>query len=338
MIAASSGSLDVVGKAASVTTNFDGSFGAFCKVLRPNGKVDPSYFSHFFRTHDYRRRVSALAAGANINNLRNEHLDDLELPLPPLAEQRRIAGVLDKADELRAKRSAAVAELDDLTQSIFLEMFGSPATNSMQWPQGTLAEVAAQKANNGIFKKNHEYSTDTSGTVPVVWVEELFRGDALDTSNSRRLPANSSEMQKYGLRKGDILFCRSSLKLDGIAYNNIYEGEDDGALFECHIIRLRPDCSKIDPVFLNVLMRTPSMREVAKSKAKTATMTTIDQQNLGAIPIPLPPLAQQRDFAVRFAEIRRLRKQMEHSLAAMADLFACLQWSAFRGELPKTNK
>jgi type I restriction enzyme S subunit len=66
VVAASSGSLDVVGKAAPALTDFEGGFGAFCKVLRPNSKVHPGYFAQFFKTQDYRRRVSALAAGANI--------------------------------------------------------------------------------------------------------------------------------------------------------------------------------------------------------------------------------------------------------------------------------
>lgn len=83
VIAASSGSLDVVGKAAAAKEDFDGGFGAFCKVLRPRATVDAAYFAHFFRTASYRRRVSSLAAGANINNLRSGHLDDCALPLPP---------------------------------------------------------------------------------------------------------------------------------------------------------------------------------------------------------------------------------------------------------------
>ena len=115
VVAASSGSLDVVGKAAPAKHDFSGGFGAFCKVLRPNAKVHATYFAQFFKTQDYRRRVSALAAGANINNLRNEHLDEMLVPLPPLAAQRRIADILDKADALRAQRRAALAELDTLT-------------------------------------------------------------------------------------------------------------------------------------------------------------------------------------------------------------------------------
>jgi type I restriction enzyme, S subunit len=142
VIAASSGSLDVVGKAAMAHANFDAGFGAFCKVLRPNAaKVEPTHFAHYFQTREYRKKISSLAAGANINNLRNEHLDDLLIPLPPLPEQRRIAATLDKADALCAKRREALAQLDELTQSIFFEMFGDPATNPKGWLLSNLGEL-----------------------------------------------------------------------------------------------------------------------------------------------------------------------------------------------------
>ena len=133
IVAASSGSLSVVGKTAQAREGFEGGFGAFCKVLRPRPAVDPHYFGHYFRTSRYRHVISRLAAGANINNLRNEHLDNLQIPLPPLDEQKRIAGILDAADALRAKRREALAELDTLLQSTFLDMFGDPVTNPMGW-------------------------------------------------------------------------------------------------------------------------------------------------------------------------------------------------------------
>lgn len=147
VIAASSGSLDVVGKAALAKQAFDGGFGAFCKVLRPSADVDAGYFAHFFRTIDYRRRVSSLAAGANINNLRNEHLDEMRIPLPPLAEQRRIADILDRADAMRAKRREATAESNGLAAATFVQMFGDVFLNDRRWPEGRvlgdIAEVAS---------------------------------------------------------------------------------------------------------------------------------------------------------------------------------------------------
>ncbi len=144
VIAASSGSIDVVGKAARALEDFQGGFGAFCKVLRPCKQVDAAYFSHFFKTPHYRRRVSCLAAGANINNLRNEDLNELQMPLPPLSEQKRIAGILDAADALRAKRREALAHLDTLLQSTFLDMFGDPVANPMGWKVCLLGEKATR--------------------------------------------------------------------------------------------------------------------------------------------------------------------------------------------------
>ena len=80
VVATSSGSISVVGKTAQARLGFDGGFGAFCKVLRPGPDVDPHYFGHYFKTPSYRRVVSQLASGANINNLRKEHLDNLPIP------------------------------------------------------------------------------------------------------------------------------------------------------------------------------------------------------------------------------------------------------------------
>lgn len=119
LVAASSGSLSVVGKAAYCDLTFEATFGAFCKVIRPiKDKVLPRYLSHYFQTAEYRRLVSSMAAGANINNLRNEHLNDLLIPLPSLAEQKRIAGILDAAERVRDEHLAAARKADELKRAL----------------------------------------------------------------------------------------------------------------------------------------------------------------------------------------------------------------------------
>src|SRR5262249_42471410 len=138
-------------KAARALFDFSGGFGAFCKVLRPNSRVHPSFFAHFFKTRYYRQRVSALAAGANINNLRNEHLDEMEIPLPPLPEQGRIAAILDQAEALRAKRRHALAQLNGLTQSLMLDMFGDFRHPANTHRLVALASVC-DSINDGVHK------------------------------------------------------------------------------------------------------------------------------------------------------------------------------------------
>lgn len=95
VIAASSGSRSVVGKAAPLTKEWKGSFGAFCYGLRPRDGINAEYLNYYLQSSEYRQLVSALSAGININNLRREHIDEMVLALPPLNEQRRIVAKLD---------------------------------------------------------------------------------------------------------------------------------------------------------------------------------------------------------------------------------------------------
>ena len=93
----------------------------------PTRRVESRYLYHFLRTVDFYRLASATTVPA----LRKSELERLPVPLPPLAEQKRIAGILDAADALRAKRREALAQLDTLLQSTFLDMFGDPVTNPL---------------------------------------------------------------------------------------------------------------------------------------------------------------------------------------------------------------
>ena len=167
----------------------------------------------------------------------------------------------------------------------------------------------------------------------MVWVQELFRGRSINTDNSRRLTPSESELKKHGLTFGDILFCRSSLKLDGIAFNNVYLGCDRRALFECHLIKLSPEMSVIDPVFLNHQLRLPQFRAILKSKSKTATMTTIDQKSLGSVKVIVPKLSLQTKFSNFVSTLDEQTRTMERYLKDSECLFASLQHRAFNGDL-----
>lgn len=123
LVCTSSGSKELVGKAAFIKTNFPMVFGAFCKVVRPKTECH-EYIGSFFQSSYYRNHISIVSSGANINNLRNEHLAELTIPFPPLDEQRRIAAVLDKVSDLIAKRRQQLEKLDELVKAHFVEMFG----------------------------------------------------------------------------------------------------------------------------------------------------------------------------------------------------------------------
>ena len=128
LVCASSGSKELVGKAAFVKKDFTATFGAFCKLIRPMGCI-AEYLGHYFNSPTYREKISALALGANINNIRNEHIDELFVCFPNELEQKSIASLLDKVTNLIDKRKEQLSKLDELVKSRFVELFGDRYIN-----------------------------------------------------------------------------------------------------------------------------------------------------------------------------------------------------------------
>jgi len=294
------------------------------KSFVPNANVLSSdYLYWWLKTN--RVYLNGLGVGATFKEVSKSIVERVEIPLPPLAEQKRIAAILDKAAEIKAKREQAIAKLDELAESKFVEMFGNTITNEKRWDEITLADLVLGKPNNGIFRKNDEYGNG----LPVVWVEELFRGESIDLNTSRQIEATRVEIERYGLSYGDLLFCRSSLKLEGIGYNNVYLGENNAALFECHLIRVKPNLDKVDPIFANFMLRTPASRENIKKNAKTVTMTTIDQDGLLRTKLFLPPIDLQKKFREIFSNIIQQKVLLSKGLQVDGCLAGSLQSQAF---------
>jgi type I restriction enzyme S subunit len=208
VIAASSGSINLVGKAASAKEDMNASFGAFCKILRPKKNiVDARYFANFFKTQQYRQIISNLAAGANINNLRNEHLDNLEIPLPPLEEQRKIAEILDKADSLIQKRKESIAKLDELLQATFIDMFGDPVTNPKGWEVKLLQDLSIKIHSGNTPKGGAENYVETGVTFlrsQNVWKNKVVLDDVAYIDEETH-----AKMSKSSVKHEDILMTKT---------------------------------------------------------------------------------------------------------------------------------
>jgi type I restriction enzyme S subunit len=330
VIAASSGSLDVVGKAARALADYDGGFGAFCKVLRPGPNVDPAYFAHFFRTPQYRQRVSALAAGVNINNLRNEHLADLQIPLPPIPEQRRIAEILDEADLLRVKRRASLAQLDALSQAMFLDILGDPATNPKGWPWTPLGEIAS--FIRGItFKPDDVVRAEDPNTVACMRTRNVQA--ELDLSDTWWISERFVRRDDQMLREGDILVSSAN------SWNLVGKccwipRLPMRATFGGFVSVLRADYTKVYPEVLFTWFRSQRVQSLIRSFGQqTTNISNLNIQRTLAVRLPLAPLGTQRDFCAAVEAERALRDSQQSSASALDALFASLQARAFGGEL-----
>lgn len=329
LIATSSGSLDVVGKAAPVLADFEGAFGAFCKVLRPNRqRVDVSYFSHFFRTPEYRRIVSGLAAGANINNLRNEHLDKLLIPLPPITEQRRIAAILDKTDALRNKRREALTQIARLSQSIFVDMFGDPVDNNKCWPTSTLGSLV-RKIGSGATPIGGDAAYKASG-ISLIRSMNVHDGQFMRRNLAFIDEQQARKLQNVVVEAGDVL-----LNITGASVARVCRAPADvlPARVNQHVMIIRPS-DALNPLFLERMLLTTSMkRHLLKVGGVGATREAITKSEAEGLTVIVPPEATQMEFVRRMREVEALLATSEASLNESEGLFASLQHLAFAGAL-----
>lgn len=298
------------------------------KSLIPKKGVDVNYL--YYTIKYFTPQLQNLGNGATFKELSKATMSDFKVPLPPLEQQKKIAAILDAADAYKQKTKALIAKYDKLTQSLFLEMFGDPVKNETGLEFFVLNDLITQKPDNGFFAKKDKYGKE--GT-QVVWLTDFIDKLYISETNLRRAEIQAKD-RKYMLEYGDALFCRSSLNVDGIGKCSIApKSFNEPVIFECHIIRLRFNLSLIIPEYFRFLSDTLYFRDRIMRNAKTSTMTTISQEGISEISIPVPDIKLQALFRDKINVIVAQKVQAQASLEKAEDLFNSLLQKAFKGEL-----
>ena len=309
----------------------DAVFASYLIRVRIRSDVEPRYVSHFFQTADYWLQISKGARGAAQPGVNATTLKALEIPLPPLPEQRRIAAILDQADALRAKRRETLAQLDSLTQSLFIERFGDPAAGTPKSPVHPLESLLEESLQNGAYFQKEVYCEE--GGVEMVHMSDAFGGTVL-RGKLRRVSCDADDVKKYALGTEDILIARRSLTYEGAAKPCMIPPSTDPLIFESSFIRVKPDKTRITPLYLFHYLNNERVRQKhVRPYVTQSTISGINQSNLAQVPVMQPPLNQQREFGVRITVIEALKTVHLASLTKLDSLFASLQHRAFRGEL-----
>ncbi len=319
------------GKIAQARLTQKAGFGSteFHVVRARPTKLDARYTLHFLRLGHVRlageRRMTGSAGQRRVPE---NFLAKLEIPLPPLAEQRRIAEVLDRAEALRAKRRAALAQLDSLTQSLFLDLFGDTRKERTRWPTVPLEEIV-RETKLGLVRGSQEFGREFP--IPYVRMNAITRNGELELGNVQRTHATEAEIEAYRLEPGDFLFnTRNSEELVG--KTALYRG-GGLHLFNNNLMRVR-FTAKADAVFVAAAFKTAFVQhELNLRKSGTTNVFAIYYKDLRSLPLPLPPISLQREFARRVTAVEALKTSQRASLAELDALFATLQHRAFRGEL-----
>ena len=274
----------------------------FCVIRANRAVLEPRYAFHWVKSPTFVSNMVAQATGASYPAVSDRIVLDSEIPLPPLPEQRRIAAILDKADALRTKRREALAQLDTLTQSIFLDMFGDPATNPKRWPIRTFDETIRDETSQAEKLQRSDYLLE--GRYPVVdQGQSVIAGYCND---DQYLCPSELPVVVFGDHTRAVKLVRHPFVVGA-----------DGA----KVLAPQPG---VDAPFLSYLLRELPIPDLGYSR---------HMREVKRLSFPVPPINYQKEFAQRLAEAERHRAVQNRSGLELDALFASLQHRAFRGEL-----
>lgn len=311
---------------AKVPDELDGAIAStgFC-VLRPNRELlDRNFLFQWVKSTMFIGEMVRLATGASYPAVSDRIVLASSIPLPPLSEQHRIAAILDQADALRAKRREALTQLDSLTQSIFIEMFGDPVTNPKGWQKSTFDEACPTRLGKMLDQKQQtgKHLRPYLRNANVQW----FRFELNDVLE---MDFDEKARDAFRLESGDLLICEGGEP--GRAA--IWRGQITECYYQKALHRGRPNPKLATPEYLAWLLWFLSARGGLADHVTSATIAHLTGEKLKTIKIPLPPIDLQHLFVQRINELSKLRASVEAASAEQDNLFSSLQHRAFRGDL-----
>jgi type I restriction enzyme S subunit len=289
-----------------------------------NGNVDPDFFYHVLGSKSLYSEFERRASGATVKNLNIDLVRGVTVPLPPLPKQRRIAYILDKADALRAKRRTALKKLDELTQSIFLDMFGDPTTNPKGWLYQSLDELFAI-ARGGSPRPIDVFITEADDGVNWIMIGDTTEGGKYITATKKRIKPEGVSRSRM-VKPGDFLLTNS------MSFGRPYIVQTSGCIHDGWLV-LSPRSSGFEPDYFYTLLGSPAVYTEFQRRAPGATVKNLNIDLVRGVRVPVAPASEQRRFAAAVARIEATRRQLISASSRLNDLFASLQQRAFRGGL-----
>jgi len=315
-----------VGNSCLIQTAPDGAvFASYLIRIRPDQQaMDPAFLSYYFQTLEYWRQISGAAVGAVHRGLNASKLKQLRVPLLPLPEQKRIAAILAKADRLRRLRRFAHELSDSYLQSMFLEMFGDPASNPRGFPLARLGEVCETRLGKMLDAKQQtgRHRRPYLRNVNVQW-------GRMDLRDLQEMDFDEREREILRLRKGDVLICEGG----EVGRSAIWNDELPEMYYQKALHRARPNPKLAVSEFIVRLMWCLAKLGGLIDFTSQVTIAHLTGVKLKTIEFPLPPLHLQRQFALIVHRFERLSAQQREAERQAEHLFQTLLHQAFQGEL-----
>ncbi|MBQ3285171.1 MAG: restriction endonuclease subunit S [Ruminococcus sp.] len=288
-----------------------------------SNSFEPDYLYHYLSSPSMYNRFKDLAVGGVVNNLNSSMVKNLQIELPPIDEQRKIANILDKADSLLLSESQRLTILDELVKSRFVEMFGDPVTNNLCWKQTTVGDLCFVTKLAGFEYTDYIHYQDSGDVIMIrglnVKDKKLKLDDIyyIDSSVSDMLPRsqlneNDIVMTYVGVNIGDVAL------VDG---NNRYH--------------LAPNVAKISPnnhdslnsvFFVNLLAFN---KENYASNATNTAKQALNMNKIRKLPVMLPPIELQNQFVSFVVQVDKSKSAVKQSIEKLETLKKSLMQEYF---------
>ena len=319
LVCASSGSKSIVGKAASIDFDGEYTFGAFCKVVRPiPDMID--YLGVYFQSQIYRDIISKAAMGANINNIRNEHIDNLEIPEKTSKEISSIIQRIKLLQYIIDRRNLELQKLDELVKARFVEMFGDPVLNPYGFEKVPLSELAEIKIGPfGSLLHKEDY---IEGGHPLLNPSHIVDGNIVPDKKLTISDEKYNELEAYHLHFGDVVMGRRG-KMGRCA---VVMGEGFLCGTGSLLIRTR---GEVTADFIQKVISFPSFKKTIEDMAVGQTMPNLNVPIVSRFQVVKPPVKVQHRYYSFIGEVDNLRQQVQKSIEKLMTLKGALMQQYF---------
>ena len=268
--------------------------------------------------------LTRFKTGASVPTLDRNSFKTLPVLVPPLSEQKKIAHILSTVQRAIEAQERIIQITTELKKALMHKLFTEGLRNEPQkqteigpvpesWEVVPLSKVIRSKLQNGAFVKKPE----TGHGYLFANVVDMYRESHLDLSRLERISVHPNSVSQYWLEDGDILVVRSSLKRDGIGQSCVARNLVESVFYDCHLIRVQLEKTKLIPEFLSAFWRSDIGKNDLILRSKTTTMTTINQQGISKALVPIASIAEQAEIieALKIVDtkIRVHRRQQDSS-------------------------
>jgi len=312
----------------------DAVFASYLIRVRFTRGIEPKYVNHYFQSPSYWAQISRGARGAAQPGVNATTLKALQIPLPPLDDQKRIAHLLGKVEGLIAQRKQHLQQLDVLLKSVFLEMFGPRNTDYRTWPEVEIRSLAADHKGamrTGPFGSNLLHSEFTeNGDVAVLGIDNAVQ-NRFSLGEPRFITSEKyKELESYRIFPDDVIVTI----MGTIGRSAVIPKDIPLAINTKHLAAITLNRQKANPVFLSYSIHSsPYILSQFKSKNRGAIMSGLNLGLIKETKLRHPPIDLQNRFANIHQRVDEIKDRYQQSLADLEVLYGALSQKAFAGEL-----